>query len=304
MPLAQNENTLSESLPEMQIIKDYAAHRNTFLGFREEPFSNTPDPDFFFMSRAHREALVSLLFGIQERRGFCAVAGEIGSGKTTLVRQLLRLLPPAVKTAVILNPKVSASSLLAEIARDFGIQGRMHTKAECFDRLNRFLLDGLATGQNAVILIDEAQWLTARVLDELRMLSNLETVKQKLLQIVLIGQPELKGILKRSALLQLRQRLSVFLELQGLGAEEMRAYVRHRLERASLAECKVTFDEDVLAEVYTASRGIPRLINSLCDRLLMAAFFSGETRIHAGLAGRALEEMRFITAPERCLETA
>lgn len=298
MPLTQNENFLSEFLPEIQIIKDYTAHRNAFFGFNEEPFSNTPDPDFFFMSRTHREALVSLVFGIQERRGFCAVAGEIGAGKTTLVRQLLRLLPPAVKTAVILNPRVSASSLLAEIVRDFGIQGRMQTKADCFDRLNQFLLKGLEQGQNAVILIDEAQWLSPKVLEELRMLSNLETVKQKLLQIVLIGQPELKGILERSNLLQLRQRLSVFLEMKGLEFEEMRAYIRHRIERASAGPVKVHFEEAVFAEIFSATRGIPRLINGVCDRLLMAAFFSGELRIHMGFAGRALEEMKFITTLE------
>jgi len=295
MSLAQTEQPLTDILPEVQIIKDYASHRNAFFGFREEPFRNTPDPDFFFMSRAHREVLVSLLFAIQERRGFCAIAGEIGSGKTTLVRQLLRLLSPSVKTAVILNPKVSASSLLAEIVRDFGIQGACRTKAECFDKLNRFLLNGLAEGQNAVILIDEAQWLSPRVLDELRMLSNLETVKQKLLQIVLVGQPELKGILEDSRLRQLRQRLTFFLELKGLGVEEMRAYVQHRLEKASLDETKVSLDEVVFKELFSATRGIPRLINSLCDRLLMAAFFAGETRIHSETARRALEEMRFIT---------
>jgi len=295
MTLVQTEQISADSLPEVQIIKDYAAHRNTFFGFREEPFRNTPDPDFFFMSRAHREVLVSLLFAIQERRGFCAIAGEIGSGKTTLVRQLLRLLPPSVKTAAILNPKVSASSLLAEIVRDFGIQGSFRTKAECFDKLNRFLLNGLSEGQNAVILIDEAQWMSPRVLEELRMLSNLETVKQKLLQIVLVGQPELKGILENTSLQQLRQRLTFFIELKGLGAEETQAYIQHRLEKASLDGIKVRLDEDVLRDLFTATRGIPRLINSLCDRLLMAAFFAGETRIHSETARRALEEMRFIT---------
>ncbi|MBP9864782.1 MAG: AAA family ATPase [Candidatus Omnitrophica bacterium] len=298
MSLAQAEHPLTDNLPELQIIQDYSAHRNTFFGFREEPFRNTPDPDFFFMSRAHREVLVSLLFAIQERRGFCAIAGEIGSGKTTLVRQLLRLLPPTVKTAVILNPKVSASSLLAEIVRDFGIQGASRTKAECFDKLNRFLLNGLSEGQNAVILIDEAQWLSARVLDELRMLSNLETVKQKLLQIVLVGQPELKDILEDRSLRQLRQRLAFFLELKGLGAEEMRAYVHHRLAKASLDVTKVSLEDDVLTDLFNATRGIPRLINSLCDRLLMAAFFAGETRIHSQTARRALEEMQFITREE------
>lgn len=299
MPLAPTEQPFAEILPEVQIIKDYSAHRNTFFGFREEPFRNTPDPDFFFMSRAHREVLVSLLFAIQERRGFCAIAGEIGSGKTTLVRQLLRLLAPSVKTAVILNPKVSASSLLAEIVRDFGITGACRTKADCFDKLNRFLLNGLSEGQNAVILIDEAQWLSARVLDELRMLSNLETVKQKLLQIVLVGQPELKTILESDSLQQLRQRLTFFIELKGLGEEEMRDYVHHRLEKASLENTKVTLDEDVLTDVFRVTRGIPRLINSLFDRLLMAAFFAGETRIHAETARRALEEMRFIMGEGR-----
>ena len=305
MPIAPNMTAvLSEEIketvfPEGRLIQDYTAHKNLFFGFREEPFSNTPDPDFFFMSRGHRETLVSLMFGIQERRGFSAVAGEIGSGKTTLIRQLLRLLPPTVKTAVILNPKVSASSLLAEIVRDFGIPGRARTKADYFALLNRFLLEGLAGAQNAVILIDEAQWLNTRVLDELRMLSNLETAKQKLLQIVLIGQPELKALLRRHSLLQLRQRMAVFSELKGLEAEETREYVAHRLRRASEGEIKVRFEEEVFASIYKVSRGIPRLINSLCDRILMAAFFAGEQQITPLLAQRAVAEMDFICSESK-----
>ncbi len=290
MPIAENAPPLLDTA----VIQDYAAHKNLFFGFGEEPFSNTPDPDFFFMSRAHREVLLSLMFGIQERRGFCAVAGEIGSGKTTLVRQLLRLLPPAVKTAVILNPKVSASSLLSDIVRDFGIPGRHPTKAGCFALLNKFLLAGSEDSQNAVILVDEAQWLSSRVLEELRMLSNLETAKRKLLQIVLIGQPELKDLLRRESLLQMRQRLAVFLELKGLGAEETRGYIQHRLRCASAAEIKLSFDDEACETVHQVSRGIPRLINSLCDRMVMAAFFAGQTRVDASLAARAVEEMQFI----------
>ncbi len=299
MSITQNDHALlcEEIKPpfaETAVIQDYAVHKNLFFDFREEPFSNTPDPDFFFMSRAHREALVSLMFGIQERRGFCAVSGEIGAGKTTLIRQLLRLLPASVKTAVILNPKVSAASLLAEIVKDFGIPGRARTKTEYFLMLNQFLLKGLENSQNAVILVDEAQWLSARVLEELRMLSNLETAKQKLLQIVFVGQPELKELLRRESLLQLRQRLAVFLELGGLDADETRAYILHRLHRASGGESKVRFEETVFNAVYKMSRGIPRLINTLCDRILMAAFFSGEPAIPLPLAQRALDEMSFI----------
>ncbi|OGW72666.1 MAG: hypothetical protein A2Y02_02970 [Omnitrophica bacterium GWA2_52_12] len=282
------------SASELEFIREYAGRRNAFFGFREEPFSNTPDPDFFFMSAGHREALYSLLFGIQERRGFLVIAGEIGAGKTTLSRLLLRHLPADVKTAFVLNPKMPAAAMLAGIVRDFGIQEKMRTKSACFSALQKFLMEGAERSKNAVLVIDEAQWLDPRVLEELRMLSNLETVKQKLLQIVLIGQPELKEKLSQPALLQMRQRIGLFLHLRAMSAAETREYIFHRLSCASGGQVKISLDDELLQNIHRMSRGIPRLINSLCDRVLMAAYFSGTAQLTAAIAAKALEEMSFV----------
>ncbi len=291
--------TIAEAIPissvcEPDFIREYAERRNAFFGFREEPFRNTPDPDFFFMSAGHREALYSLLFGIQERHGFLVIAGEIGAGKTTLSRLLLRHLPPEIKTAFVLNPKMPPSALLSGIVRDFGIQEKGRSKTACFAALERFLVEGAGTKQNAVLVIDEAQGLDLRLLEELRMLSNLETVKQKLLQIVLIGQPELKEKLSRPSLEQLRQRVGLFLQLRAMELGETRDYIFHRLRCASGGQLGLSLDDDLLKNIHGLSRGIPRLINSLCDRILMAAYFAGTPHLSVDVAGQALEEMDFV----------
>jgi general secretion pathway protein A len=275
-------------------IEDYSLLFNGFFGFRESPFNNTPDPHFFFMSQKHREILMNMVFGIEQRRGFIAVTGEIGAGKTTLCRQLMLQLPRETKTAVILNPNLSGTHLLATILRDFGVECKGRTKKHYFDALNEFLLSGLERHQNACIIIDESQCLSTKVLDEIRMLSNLETSQRKLLQIVLMGQPELRGILERPQLTQLRQRVSVFCHLKALDRNETRDYIEHRLQCAQEGSCEIVFDQFVINKIYETTRGIPRLINSLCDRILMAAF-AGQTKgITWEVARTAFEETAFI----------
>jgi general secretion pathway protein A len=275
-------------------IQDYSLLFNGFFGFRESPFNNTPDPHFFFMSSQHREILTNMIFGIVERRGFVAVTGEIGAGKTTICRQLLHQLPRETKTAVILNPNLSGLHLLATIVRDFGIECKGRTKKHYFDALNAFLLNGLEKNQNACLIVDEAQCLTTRVLDEIRLLSNLETSQRKLLQIVLMGQPELREILERPALTQLRQRIGVFCHLKALGRNETREYIEHRLARAQEGTGEIVIDQTVINRVYEATRGVPRLVNSLCDRILMSAFAHQTKAVTWEVAQSAFEETAFV----------
>ncbi|MCB9799399.1 MAG: AAA family ATPase [Candidatus Omnitrophica bacterium] len=266
---------------------------HSFFGFHEDPFNNTPDPDFFYMSQGHREALLNMLFGVYQRKGFIVVSGEIGAGKTTLCRHLLRQLPASCKTAVVFNPEVSTTCLLASIVKDFGIKCSRRSKGDYFQALDRFLIDGLPSKQNACIIIDEAQWLKPRALEQLRLLTNLETTKQKLLQIILIGQPELKDMLKHKDLTQVRQRIGVYSHLNGLTLEETKSYIRHRLEKAGKQESTLNFEDEMIAHIHGLSRGIPRLINILCDRALLAAF-SKETRQITLQLKEAVDEMAFV----------
>lgn len=279
------------------LIANYAQHFNDFFGFRENPFNNTPDPNFFYESKNHQEVLTSLTFGVLERKGFVVVTGEIGAGKTTLCRQFLRQLPPEVKTAVILNPTLSSTHLLASVVQDFGIECRGRTKKHYFDALNLFLLEGLEKKQNACLIIDEVQCLKPKALEEIRLLSNLETHNQKLLQIILIGQPELRQILSAPGLTQLRQRINVFCHLKGLDLEETRSYINHRLGYAQEKGRRVHFQEEVIEKIYLMSRGIPRLINALADKILMSAYLHHTHNITLEAARDGFEEMNFICMP-------
>lgn len=284
--------TQDPSLP----IEEYIDLFNSFFGFREVPFNNTPNPNLFFMSEDHREALTSMLFGVKQRRGFIVVTGEIGAGKTTLCRHFLSDLSPDIKTAVVLNPNLSGTHLLASIVQDFGIECRGKSKKDYFDALNRFLLEGLEKGQNACLIIDEAQCLSVRVLEEVRLLSNLETSKQKLLQIVLMGQPELKDILLRPDLTQLRQRVGVLYHLKGLSLSGTRSYIEHRLECVREGVHPVVFDNFVIGKIHLVTRGIPRLINALSDRILMSAYAQHTRSITWEISQAAFEEMDLICA--------
>jgi len=277
-------------------VEEYSDQFNAFFGFREMPFNNTPNPNLFYMSENHREALASILFGVKQRRGFIVLTGEIGAGKTTLSRHFLSQIPADIKTAMVLNPNLSGTHLLASIVQDFGIECRGKTKKDYFDALNRFLLEGLEKDQNACLIIDESQRLSVRLLEEVRLLSNLETSKQKLIQIVLMGQPELREVLLRPELTQLRQRVGVFFHLKGLSLSETRRYIEHRLECVREGVTPVVFDNFVIGKIFLATRGIPRLINAVSDRILMAAYSRHTRTITWETAQTAFEEMDLICA--------
>jgi general secretion pathway protein A len=294
--LQSDRDSTANSQSVSSVVSDYSLLFNSFFNFSESPFNNTPDPHFFFNSQQHRETLVNLIFGIENRRGFLVVTGEIGGGKTTICRQVLHQLPETTKTAVILNPNISPTHLMATIVDEFGIEPGGKTKRHYYEALNRFLLEGLTQGRNACIIIDEAQCLSPKVLDEIRLLSNLETSQKKLLQIVLMGQPELRELLQKPSLTQLRQRIGVHCHLRPLSQEDTKNYIEHRLSQVDQGNCELTFDPDVLQKIYDITRGIPRLINALCDRILMSAY-AGQTKvINEDVANSAFEETAFVCA--------
>lgn len=244
------------------------------FGLCEKPFHITPNPRFIFLSKNHKEAFAHLLYGIQQRVGFLSLSGEIGTGKTTVLRTLLSQLEDAeYKVALIFNPCLSALELLQTIHREFAIayDPDSSNMVALHDSLNRFLLQQRTVGKTVVLVIDEAQNLDPKVLEELRLLSNLETETEKLIQMVLVGQPELDEILQRNDLRQLRQRLAVSYHLQAMDAEDTKAYVQHRVKVAGCRE-RVLFAAPALDLIYRFSGGTPRLVNLLCDRSLLVAF--------------------------------
>ncbi len=244
----------------------------TYFGFREQPFSLTPDPRFLWLSDTHREGLAALIYGITRRKGFLLLTGEVGTGKTTLLRAALGQIPPDTDTALILNTiGLSPVDLLKLIAAEFGLEGNLETTADYLIALNRMLLARLRAGRNTVLIIDEAQNLEAGALEEVRLLSNLETDTEKLMQIVLTGQPELLRKLSRPGLRQLRQRIAVEHHMEPLTPEQMVPYLSHRIEVAGGTYGEV-FAPGVESTFYWFSQGCPRLISLLADRVLLAAY--------------------------------
>lgn len=266
-----------------------------FFGLNEKPFAITPDPRYLFMSERHGEGLAHLIYGVTESGGFIQLTGEVGTGKTTLVRSLLGQLPNEVDLALILNPQVTAVEFLLSICEELGVAlpaDTSSTKA-LVDALNRHLLQTHATGRRTILLVDEAQHLAVDVLEQLRLLTNLETAKQKLLQIILIGQPELRDLLARNNLRQLAQRVTGRYHLEPLSREEAGHYIDHRLKVAgALGEI---FDAGAKRAVYRLSGGIPRIMNVICDRALLGAY-SRETRtVTRDIVKRAATEVSGIT---------
>jgi len=242
-----------------------------YYGLKEKPFNVTSDPSFLFFSRTHKEALSHLIYGINERKGFIAITGEIGSGKTTLCRALLNQLDKKTRSAVIFNPSLSNRQLIEAILEDFGIKVEEGNKIVLIRQLNNFLLNELRTGRNVVLIIDEAQNLKNPLLEEIRMLSNLETEKEKLFQIILVGQPQLNQKLNSPELVQLRQRIAVRFHLTPLEKDEVSLYIYHRLKVAG-ASGNIDFTSSALDVIYKYSNGIPRLINIVCDRSLLLGY--------------------------------
>lgn len=257
----------------------------SFFGLKESPFNVTPDPRFIYFSRHHSEALSTLLYGVDSRRGFIEITGEIGAGKTTLCRTLLKKLEGRAHTAFIFNPKLSEFELLQSIVEDLGITPKGRRRKDYFDALNRFLLQELEKGLNAVLVIDEAQNLSPRALEQIRLLSNLETTREKLLQIILVGQPELRLLLARPDLVQLRQRITLRYHLSALDREETEKYLAHRLKVAGSEE--QFFTPEAVDRIFEGSKGIPRLINVLADRACLAAFTKGIRIVETALVEEA-----------------
>jgi general secretion pathway protein A len=264
----------------------------SFFGLSEKPFAITPDPRYLYLSERHAEALAHLLYGINESGGFIQLTGEVGTGKTTVVRTLLSRVPHHADVAVILNPRVTPVEFLLTICEELGLaiaEADRDSVKQMVDALNRRLLSAHAEGRRIIVLVDEAQNLSIDVLEQVRLLTNLETPTQKLLQIILIGQPELRELLDRTDLRQLAQRITGRYHLKPLSREETKGYVRHRLRVAGATED--IFTPGALVELHRLSEGIPRVINVACDRALLGAYTQETKKISSGLVRRAAAEV-------------
>ena len=272
----------------------------SFFGLQEKPFAITPDPRYLYLSERHAEALAHLMYGINEAGGFIQLTGEVGTGKTTVIRSLLEQLPGHADVALILNPRVTPAEFLLTICEELHIHvpdsGRGSTKT-LMDLLGRHLLDTHARGRRVVLIVDEAQNLSTETLEQVRLLTNLETATTKLLQIILIGQPELRALLDQPDLRQLAQRITGRYHLDPLSAEESAGYVKHRM-RVAGATAEV-FTPSALREIHRLSGGIPRVINVICDRALLGAFTQEDHRAGAALVRQAASEVygRPVPAP-------
>jgi general secretion pathway protein A len=263
-----------------------------FYGFQEKPFSLTPDPRFVFLSKNHREAFAHLLYGINNRAGFIVLTGEVGSGKTTLMRALLAQLDPDHhRTALIFNPSPSPRRLLWNINREFGVSTSTTAGSGPLDALNQFLLRENEEGRTVVLVIDEAQNLKTPALEQVRLISNLETDREKLIQIILAGQPEFGHLLEKRELRQLSQRITVRNHLQPMDFKDTVEYINHRLEVAG-GKGKVQFAPGAMKKIYRYSRGLPRLINAACDRVLLAGYTKDKTRITYWIAAAGIRELK------------
>lgn len=261
-----------------------------FFGLTEPPFDITPNPRFLFYSAKHREAFNHLLYGIRERKGFVQLTGEVGAGKTTLCRAILEQLDGHYATALILNPIMSAGELVKAIASEYGLPVNGLDRLETLSVINQFLLQQVERGQDTVLIIDEAQDLTDELLEQVRLLSNFETDNRKLLQIVLMGQPELRDRLNNHRLRQLRQRITVRYHLSPLTRHEVSQYVQHRLHLSG-GNGSPCFTRFALWRIYQYSKGIPRLVNAICDKALLAGFVAQRERINFSLVSRAVREL-------------
>ena len=262
-----------------------------FFAFRELPFNVTPDPRYFYRSSSHRNALAHITYGVFQRKGFIAMTGEAGAGKTTVVGVFMSLFEPSLEVAFIFSTRFPFDQLLYLICKDFGLSADGLNKAQMLLLLNEFLIRQSENNRNAVLIIDEAHNLSPDVLEELRMLSNLETRDRKLLQIMLVGQPELETLLNMNSLRQLRQRIAGISRVSVLDREETEHYIRFRLDTASVRESRVLFTADSFDEIYRYSAGIPRLINILCDRSLLVAYVANAHTVDSRVVREGIQDL-------------
>ena len=270
----------------------------TFYGLREKPFNATPDPRFLYMSPGHREALAQLLYGVQERKGFMVLTGKVGTGKTTLLRALCQRLNGQSAIAFVVNSALPFDELLEYILEDLGIAKPAGSRAQRLIALNNFLIERERAGQNTVLIIDEAQNLDSATLEQIRLLSNFETSTTKLLQILLVGQPELKAKLNRPELHQLKQRVGLRCQIPPLTLEEARAYIRTRLRIAGARDLGL-FADSAVDRISAYAGGIPRLINTVCDHCLLFGYADQKRRIDRSIVGQAIEYLEEGTRPRR-----
>ncbi|MFP4106190.1 MAG: ExeA family protein [Phycisphaerae bacterium] len=279
-----------------------------YYGLREEPFKITPDPRYLFLTRQHQEALNHLLYGIQHRKGFMCLTGEVGAGKTTLCRRMLESLADDTHTALVLNPMLTEAQLMRAICQEFDLGKKRRDTLGYINLLNEFLLETNLENRNAVVIIDEAQDMPDKTLEMCRLLSNLETNSHKLLQIVLVGQPELREKLDKPKFRQLSQRITVRFHLGKMNRAETADYLAHRLHvasnqleivRAEGEEApeedpkeKLHFDRGAVKEIFRFSHGTPRLVNAIGDKALLAGFVYRQKRINKALVKRAIRELK------------
>jgi general secretion pathway protein A len=265
---------------------------STYFGLQENPFNLTPEPRYLFLSEQYCDALNCLIYGIKEKKGFIMVTGGIGTGKTTICRRLLSSLDDSVETALIFNTAISELDLLETVLAEFGIpvDSEKRSKKLYVDALNSFLLNNFRAGKTAVLVIDEAQNLSHSVLEQVRMLSNLETEHEKLIQIILIGQPELNKTMLLPILRQLNERITIRYDLKPLSPQDVRYYIDYRLQVAG-GPGSITFTAGALGLIYNFSEGIPRRINALCDRAMLIAYGKGTVKINRRLVKLAVQDI-------------
>ncbi|MEN6623757.1 MAG: AAA family ATPase [Smithella sp.] len=264
----------------------------SFYGFNNKPFSLTPDPDFLYISKHHKEAFAHLFYGIRAKAGFIELIGEVGSGKTTVIRTLLNQLEKELyTTALIFNPCLSALELLRNINREYGLPFDGFNNSELINLLNDFLLRENAAGHTVVLVIDEAQNLEPAVLEQIRLISNLETEKEKLIQILLVGQPELEELLKKPEMRQLSQRITVHYHMKPMDYADTAAYIKHRLDTAEGKE-KIVFSRRALKKIFHYSKGLPRLVNIACERSLLAGYMENTSRISGHMVSSAIADAK------------
>jgi len=262
-----------------------------FYRLREEPFNITPDPRYLYMTAQHREAMNHVLYGIRERKGFICLTGEVGAGKTTLCRALLAALGPGYRTALVLNPMLTETQLLRALVDEFDIKTKRRDRLGYINLLNEFLLNVNSSGADAVVIIDEAQDMPRKTLEMTRLLSNLETERQKLLQIVLVGQPELRKRLSHESLRQLAQRITVRFHLSAMSRQETAGYIAHRVSVAG-GEDVIRFDPSAVREIHRFSGGTPRLVNAISDKALLAGYVYGTQVIDRRIVRIAASELK------------